>query len=118
MDWVAFFYPSLSSLLSGVLLWKFKAIQAEGKVEQAERAKKHEALVTGVVAMLRARLIAAMDYYLALGWVPHHKAEVVNKMYVAYHNLGGNDIVSLTYQHFMTLPHTAPTKEEGGDAGV
>ncbi len=110
MDWVSIFLPSLSSLLSGVLLWKFKTVQDEGKAEQAVRAKKHEALVVGVVAMLRDRLIDAMDYYLALGWVPHHKAEVVNKMYLAYHNLGGNDIVTETYHKFMALPHSEPQR--------
>lgn len=112
MDWVSIFLPSLSSLLSGVLLWKFKTIQDEGKAEQAVRVKKHEALVTGVVAMLRDRLIAVMDYYLVIGWVPHHKAEAVNKMYLAYHNLGGNDIVTESYHRFMALPHAAPQRGE------
>lgn len=116
MEWVSIFLPSLSSLLSGVLLFKFKELQAAGNKEQAERAKKHEALVTGVVAMLRDRLIDAMDYYLASGWVPHHKAEAVNKMYLAYHGLGGNDIVTQTYRQFTALPHASPQK--GDDTNV
>lgn len=116
MDWVSIFLPSLSSLLSGVLLWKFKALRAEGEAERIERAKKHEALVDGVVAMLRDRLIDVMDYYLVMGWVPHHKAEAVNKMYLAYHGLGGNDIVTQTYRQFTALPHAAPQK--GDDANV
>lgn len=116
MDWVSIFLPSLSSLLSGVLLWKFKSFQAAGKAERVERAKKHEALVVGVVAMLRDRLIDVMDYYLATGWVPHHKAEAVNKMYLAYHGLGGNDIVTQTYRQFTALPHSAPQK--GDDTNV
>lgn len=114
MEWLSVFLPSLSSLLSGILLYKFKELRTEGSKEQAERAKKHEALVDGVVAMLRDRLIDVMDYYLSLGWVPHHKAEAVNKMYLAYHGLGGNDIVTQTYRQFTTLPH-AP---QGGDVNV
>lgn len=114
MDWVSIFLPSLSSILSGVLLYKFKTFRAAGEAERIERARKHEALVDGVVAMLRDRLIDVMDYYLSLGWVPHHKAEAVNKMYLAYHGLGGNDIVTQTYRQFTTLPH-AP---QGGDANV
>lgn len=114
MDWVSIFLPSLSSVLSGVLLYKFKAFRTAGEAEQIERARKHEALVDGVVAMLRDRLIDVMDYYLSLGWVPHHKAEAVNKMYLAYHRLGGNDIVTQTYRQFTALSH-AP---QGGDANV
>lgn len=113
MEWWQMILAGIPSLLSGILLFEWKQQRAQSKKEETEKEQKHAALVTGVVAMLRDRIIDAMDYYLALGWVPHHKAEVVNKMYVAYHNLGGNDIVSLTYQHFMTLPHTAPSKEEG-----
>lgn len=114
MDWVSIFLPGMSSLLSGILLWKFKALRKAGEAEQIERARKHEALADGVVAMLRDRLIDVMDYYLSLGWVPHHKAEAVNKMYLAYHGLGGNDIVTQTYRQFTTLPH-AP---QGGDTNV
>ena len=66
--------------------------------------------------MLRDRLIDVMDYYLVMGWVPHHKAEAVNKMYLAYHGLGGNDIVTQTYRQFTVLPHAAPQK--GDDANV
>lgn len=116
MDWLSIFLPSLSSLLSGVLLWKLKTLRDAGEAERIERIQKHEALVTGVVAMLRDRLIDVMDYYVAAGWVPHHKAEAVNKMYLAYHGLGGNDIVTETYRRFMALPHAAPP--ERGDADV
>lgn len=113
MDWVSIFLPSLSSVLSGVLIWKFKALQAAGEAERLERARKHEALVDGVVAMLRDRLIDVMDHYLSIGWVPHHKAEAVNKMYLAYHGLGGNDIVTQTYLQFTTLPHAVPQGRDG-----
>lgn len=116
MEWISNFLPSLSYLLSGVLLWKIKTIQAEVKAEQAVRAKKHEALIVGVVAMLRDRLIDVMDHYLVLGCVPHHKAEAVNKMYLAYHELGGNDIVTQTYQQFAALPHDP--RGQGGNTNV
>ena len=63
--------------------------------------------------MLRDRLIDTMDHHIEAGWVPVHKAEAVNKMYVSYHNLGGNDIVTQTYQRFTLLPH-----HQGDDSDV
>lgn len=75
------------------------------QLAQEKQEKKHEALVNGVVAMLRDRLIQAMDEHIADGFTPVHRAEVITKMYTAYHDLGGNDIVSATYTQFMKLPH-------------
>lgn len=40
--------------------------------------------------MLRDRLIDVMDYHIDAGWCPVHKVEVINKMYLSYHDLGGN----------------------------
>lgn len=95
----------LASLLSGILLFEWKKRATAETKEKEEREKKHEALVNGVVAMLRDRLIQAMDEHITEGFAPVHRAEVITKMYTAYHDLGGNDIVSSTYNKFMRLPH-------------
>jgi len=95
----------LASFLSGVLLYKWKQRASAEQKEKEQQEKKHEALVNGVVAMLRDRLIQAMDEHINDGFVPVHRAEVITKMYTAYHDLGGNDIVSATYGQFMKLPH-------------
>lgn len=106
MEWLTLILTGISSVLSGVLsgilLWKFKQRTV---AEKDEAEKKHTALVQGVVAMLRDRLIDVMDYHIDAGWCPVHKVEVINKMYLSYHDLGGNDIVSKTYQRFVNLPH-------------
>lgn len=109
MEWLTLILTGISSVLSGVLsgilLWKFKQRTVAEKAEKDEAEKKHTALVQGVVAMLRDRLIDVMDYHIDAGWCPVHKVEVINKMYLSYHDLGGNDIVSKTYQRFVNLPH-------------
>ena len=109
MEWLTLILTGISSVLSGVLsgilLWKFKQRTVAEKAEKDEAEKKHTALVQGVVAMLRDRLIDVMDYHIDTGWCPVHKGEVINKMYLSYHDLGGNDIVSKTYQRFVNLPH-------------
>lgn len=95
----------LASFLSGVLLYKWKQQASAEQMEKEQQEKKHEALVNGVVAMLRDRLIQAMDEHITDGFAPIHRVEVITKMYTAYHDLGGNDIVSSTYSRFMGLPH-------------
>lgn len=102
----------LASFLSGILLYKWKQQAIADRKEEEERKIKHEALVNGVVAMLRDRLIQAMDEHITDGYAPIHRAEVITKMYTAYHDLGGNDIVSATYAKFMGLPHQ---KEDDAD---
>lgn len=102
-----------SPVLSGILLFEYRKRANADEQQRAEQEKKHEALVQGVVAMLRDRLIDTMDQHIEAGWVPLHKAEAVNKMYVSYHNLGGNDIVTQTYQKFTLLPH-----HQGDDSDV
>ena len=104
MEWLTLILTGISSVLSGVLsgilLWKFKQRTVAEKAEKDEAEKKHTALVQGVVAMLRDRLIDVMDYHIDAGWCPVHKVEVINKMYLSYHDLGGNDIVSKTCIHW------------------
>lgn len=95
----------LASFLSGILLYKWKQQASAEQMEKEQQEKKHEALVNGVVAMLRDRLIQAMDEHITDGFAPIHRVEVITKMYTAYHDLGGNDIVSSTYSRFMGLPH-------------
>ena len=109
MEWLTLILTGISSVLSGVLsgilLWKFKQRTVAEKAEKDEAEKKHTALVQGVVAMLRDRLIDVMDYHIDAGWCPVHKVEVIIKMYLSYQDLGCNDIVSKTYQRFVNLPH-------------
>lgn len=108
MDLVTILLSGLSSLLIGILLYKFRERNEADKKERADQQKKHDALAMGVVAMLRDRLIETMGSSIKAGWVTVDKADVITRMYQAYHNLGGNDVVSHTYQRFMDLPHREP----------
>ena len=60
----------LSTLLSGILLFEYKKRATIDTAQRAEQEQKHEALVQGVVAMLRDRLIDTMDHHIEAGWVP------------------------------------------------
>ena len=117
MELVTFLLPGISSLLSGIILYKFRERNEADKKERDEQKKKQDALVMGVVSILRDRLIDVMDYYVSAGWVAVDKADMVTRMYQAYHNLGGNDVVSHTYKRFIGLPHSKQ-KSDRSDADV
>lgn len=108
MDWVTIVLSGSSSLLTGVLLYKFRERNDFDRKEREDQKLKQEALADGVVAMLRDRLMDAMDLSIRSGWVAVDKAEIVSRMFTAYHNLGGNGIVSHTYAKFADLPHREP----------
>ncbi|WP_432642719.1 hypothetical protein [Acidaminococcus sp.] len=110
MEILQYLLAGASPLLSGILLFEYRKRANADAQNRVAQEQKHEALVQGVVAMLRDRLIDTMDHHIEAGWVPVHKAEAIHRMYTSYHNLGGNDIVTKTYQQFILLPH-----HQGGD---
>lgn len=108
MEWWQMILAGIPSLLSGILLFEWKQQRAQSKKEETEKEQKHAALVKGVEALLRDRLLNGIEESLANGYVPLSKAEALNSMYLAYHNLGGNGIVTESYKRFLALPHTPP----------
>lgn len=107
MTWweiVPYLAAALSSLFSGILLYEWKQQRTQSK-EEASQEQKHEALVKGVEALLRDRLIFGMDDCIAKGCAPISTVEIMGSMYMAYHNLGGNGLVTELYKKFVALPH-------------
>lgn len=98
----------IPSLLSGILLYEWKQQRAQNAKEETEKEQKHSALVKGVEALLRDRLIIGMDECIAKGYAPISTVEIMGSMYMAYHNLGGNGLVTETYRKFIALPHSLP----------
>lgn len=95
-------------MLSGILLYEWKQQRAQNAKEETEKEQKHSALVKGVEALLRDRLIIGMDECIAKGYAPISTVEIMGSMYMAYHNLGGNGLVTETYRKFIALPHSLP----------
>lgn len=89
------------------------------KEQENEKEVRNEALVKGVQALLRDRLITGMETCLDKGYAPINTVEIMGSMYAAYCNLGGNGIVSGIYQRFVSLPHhKLPEDSQGGDSVV
>lgn len=105
MDWWQILLAGVPSLLSGILLYEWKQQRKRIKEEETEKEIRNEALVKGVQALLRDRLITGMEACLEKGYAPINTVEIMGSMYAAYCNLGGNGIVSGIYQRFVSLPH-------------
>ena len=62
--------------------------------------------------MLRDRLIFLIQKSESDGYAQFYVLQNVNRMYDAYHKLGGNGLVSQLYERFMELPHEQEVKHD------
>lgn len=72
--------------------------------EEQERKKENAAMKGGILAILRDRIIQTDSHFTEAGEVPVREKENAQKMYRAYHDLGGNDIATASYNHILGLP--------------
>ena len=78
--------------------------------EQERYAREQERLARmclteeALVAILRDRIIQSCRFFIKQGSVPAFERESIERMYNAYHGLGGNDIASDIYHQMCKLP--------------
>ena len=101
MEWWQMLLAGVPSLLSGILLYEWKQQRNQSKIEETEKEQKR-------VALLRDRLIIGMEDCITKEYAPISTVEILVSMYMAYHNLGGNGIVTEVYKKFIRLPHIPP----------
>lgn len=93
---VSFFLGGLASFLMA----KYKGAQ-----------KREKALSDGVQSLLRNHLIEYHDKYTERGYCPIYAKESARRSYEAYHELGGNGVITKLYNDIMALPEEEPKKE-------
>lgn len=69
-----------------------------------------EANSNGTMLLLRVQLIEYHNKYMELGYIPTYAYENFMEMYEAYHNLGGNKMVTKMYEEIQEL-HLKRKKE-------
>lgn len=72
--------------------------------KEQQRQDEHDAIVNGLQALLRNELIDAYHHYEEKGELPIYAMENIQKMYDAYHNLGGNGTITKLYNKLQKLP--------------
>lgn len=76
-------YTMAMPVIFGYIVWLLK-----------QRKKSEDANSKGTMLLLRVQLIEYHDRYMALGYIPSYAYENFVEMYEAYHNLGGNGMVT------------------------
>lgn len=71
---------------------------------EAVREREYNALRMGVLAVLRDRIVQSAINFHARGYANAAQKDNINKMYCAYHALGGNGIATHALEEIMDLP--------------
>ena len=70
----------------------------------SKRIEEQEAIKLGMQALLRDRIISAYNHYMDKDCCPIYARDNILKLYVQYHNLGGNGTVTGLMDSLMELP--------------
>lgn len=76
-----------------------------------EDRKKNKAVAQGVEALLRDRIIDSFHKYEKTGICPIYAKENVKRMYIPYHELGGNDIATELVEKLLDMKTVETTKD-------
>lgn len=91
--------------------------KAEQKAYEEKREADNQALKVGLQSVLRDKLIYLMQKSEQDGYVKIYVLQNVETMYAAYHNLGGNGLLTTLHERFEKLPHV-PEEAERNAADV
>lgn len=73
---------------------------------------KVRAVMVGMQALLRDRIIQAYNHYQDKDYCPIYGKENVKRMYTAYHALGGNDVATKLVEKLMDMPEEPEERED------
>ena len=85
-------YAMVLPVVLGYIVWLLK-----------RQKKDRDANGKGTMLLLRVQLIEYHDRYVALGHIPSYALENCIEMYEAYHELGGNGMVTEMYKEILEL---------------
>ena len=88
--------PMLLTGLGGACGWLLKSHKRE--------AARDRAMETGLRTLLRAELLEIHAKYRPLGDIPLEVMEEADRVYQAYHSLGGNGTGTKIYEELKALP--------------
>ena len=81
------------------------------EASQATQETQSKAIMLGVQALLRDRLLQAYRHYAHQGWAGYDDKQNVVNIYTQYEALGPNSVMDQFHERFMALPD----EPEGGN---
>lgn len=91
------------SVLTALLIWQSKRAFVHREEERKYRDARNMAIGNGLCAILRDTLITKCEHYSEKGYITEHGLRNIDLMYDAYHNLGGNGVVTALYKQIKEL---------------
>lgn len=77
-----------------------------------EEKQRNEAIAEGVQSLLRESIVHNYNKYQDKGFCPIYAKESIRKVYLAYHNLGGNDVATNLYNNVLAMREEPEGKEK------
>ncbi len=100
--------PSIISGIFALIISKMlkKRDEKQGQIaaQTAEVEKQNKAIMLGVQAMLRDRLLQGYRHYINKGWADYDDRENMENLYKQYHCLGANGVMDDMRNQFRRLP--------------
>ena len=87
------------------------ARQEEMRIQSMAMEEQNRAIMMGVQALLRDRLLQAYRHYAEKGWADYDDRENLENIWKQYHALGANGIMDGYRASFLALPVSKNMKE-------
>ena len=101
----------ISSIISGIfalilqrILTSRDAQQEQLRLQNEEMERQNRAIMLGMQAILRDRLLQGYRHYLEKGYADYEDRENLENIFVQYHALGANGIMDDLRERFRALP--------------
>ena len=93
------------TILVGYVGVRLRKREAQKEKEEKQRREESEAIRNGIRAVLRDRILQGYNHFKQKGIISLAQLDNISNMYMAYHNLGGNGVVTSVYHKLMEIPH-------------
>ena len=96
-------YQIALPIVLGYIVWLLQAQKTERIQAERQQKKDIDASNRGTMLLLRVQLIEYHEKYMQRGEIPSYAFENFCEMYKAYHELGGNGMVTKMFEEIKEL---------------
>lgn len=90
----------LFAVITGIVAFGYRSVLKKLQEEK----NRNQAIAEGVQSLLRESVVDNYNKYQDKGYCPIYAKESIKKVYIAYHNLGGNDVATSLYHKLLQMP--------------
>lgn len=98
----------LTTVLTAILSTSVGVVVTTVVARAKVGGKRYKAVQDGLRSLCRAEIIRQHEKYTERGYCPIYAKDAVRKTYEAYHELGGNGVITDLYNDIIALPEMPP----------